>query len=55
MASTTAIPRTNTARAPKPRAKKPAGFHQSWYAIARSSEVAAGEVIGRDFLDGRKK
>jgi nitrite reductase/ring-hydroxylating ferredoxin subunit len=53
MASTTAIPRTHGARTPKTRAKKAAGFHQSWYAIARSDEVRAGEVIGRDFLDGR--
>src|SRR5260370_32620247 len=53
MASTTALPHTNGARATKARDKKPAGFHQSWYAIARSDEVGAGEVIGRDFLDGR--
>jgi len=53
MASTTAIPRAHGARTPKARSKKPAGFHQSWYAIARSAEVGAGEVIGRDFLDGR--
>ena len=53
MASTTAIPRAHRARTPKAREKKPAGFHQSWYAIARSDEVVAGEVIGRDFLDGR--
>ena len=53
MASTTAIPRAHGARTSKTRVKKPAGFHQSWYAIARSDEVRAGEVIGRDFLDGR--
>jgi phenylpropionate dioxygenase-like ring-hydroxylating dioxygenase large terminal subunit len=53
MASTTAIPRTNGARASRTRDKKPPGFHQSWYALARSGEVGAGEVIGRDFLDGR--
>jgi phenylpropionate dioxygenase-like ring-hydroxylating dioxygenase large terminal subunit len=53
MASTTAVPRTQGARAIKPRNKKPAGFHQSWYAIARSDELGASEVIGRDFLDGR--
>lgn len=29
------------------------GFHQSWYAVALSHEVAPGKVIGRDFLDGR--
>ncbi len=28
-------------------------FTQSWYAICLSSEVRPGEVIGRDFLDGR--
>ena len=53
MASTTALPRAHGARTSKSRDKKPAGFHQSWYAIARSDEVGAGEVIGRDFLDGR--
>lgn len=53
MPSTTAIPRADRARASKPRAKSSAGFHQSWYAIARSDEVGAGEVIGRDFLEGR--
>jgi len=53
MASTTALPRAHGARTSKSRDKKPAGFHQSWYAIARSDEVRAGEVIGRDFLDGR--
>jgi nitrite reductase/ring-hydroxylating ferredoxin subunit len=53
MASTTALPRAHGARTSKSRGKKPAGFHQSWYAIARSDEVGAGEVIGRDFLDGR--
>lgn len=36
------------------RARKASeGFHQSWYAIARSEEVAAGQVLGRDFLEGR--
>jgi len=29
------------------------GFHASWYAIARSDEVAPGQVVGRDFLEGR--
>jgi phenylpropionate dioxygenase-like ring-hydroxylating dioxygenase large terminal subunit len=28
-------------------------FTQSWFPICLSSEVAAGEVIGREFLDGR--
>jgi len=31
----------------------PRGFHQSWYAIARADEVAPGQIVGRDFLDGR--
>jgi nitrite reductase/ring-hydroxylating ferredoxin subunit len=53
MTSTTALPRAHGARTAKNRGKTPAGFHQSWYAIARSDEVGAGEVIGRDFLDGR--
>ena len=29
------------------------GFSQSWYPVCLSSEVAAGQVIGLDFLDGR--
>jgi nitrite reductase/ring-hydroxylating ferredoxin subunit len=29
------------------------GFHQCWYAVARSDEVPVGGVIGRDFLEGR--
>ncbi|MGH7778892.1 MAG: aromatic ring-hydroxylating oxygenase subunit alpha [Candidatus Binataceae bacterium] len=33
--------------------KAASGFHQCWYAIAKSSEVAAGQVLGRDFLEGR--
>ena len=28
-------------------------FTQSWFVVAFSSELAAGQVIGRDFLDGR--
>lgn len=28
-------------------------FSQTWFPIALSTEVAAGQVIGRDFLDGR--
>src|SRR5260370_2184021 len=53
MASITAPPRADRSRAASPRAKAAGGFHQSWYAIARASEVGAGEVIGRDFLNGR--
>jgi nitrite reductase/ring-hydroxylating ferredoxin subunit len=30
-----------------------AGFHQSWFPLAVASEVAAGQVIGRDFLGTR--
>ena len=33
--------------------KSSGGFHQSWYAIARSDEVGVGTVLGRDFLEGR--
>jgi phenylpropionate dioxygenase-like ring-hydroxylating dioxygenase large terminal subunit len=29
------------------------GFHASWYAIARADELAPGQVVGRDFLEGR--
>ena len=28
-------------------------FRQSWYPVALSSDVAAGQVVGVDFLDGR--
>lgn len=28
-------------------------FRQTWYAVCKSSDVQAGAVIGRDFLDGR--
>ncbi|MDO8431633.1 MAG: Rieske (2Fe-2S) protein [Candidatus Binatus sp.] len=53
MASTTAVRSKRKARAAKPQNKSGGGFHQSWYAIARSDEVSAGSVIGRDFLEGR--
>ncbi len=29
------------------------GYHQCWYPVAGSDEVKAGEIIGRDFCDGR--
>jgi len=29
------------------------GYDACWYPVARSDEVAAGHVLGRDFLDGR--
>lgn len=29
------------------------GFSQCWYPVALSDEVGSGQVIGRDFLDGR--
>ncbi|HET8969721.1 MAG TPA: Rieske 2Fe-2S domain-containing protein [Candidatus Nanopelagicales bacterium] len=29
------------------------GFSQCWYPVALSSDVAAGELTGREFLDGR--
>ena len=29
------------------------GFSRTWFPICQSGDVAAGEVIGRDFLDGR--
>lgn len=29
------------------------GYDACWYPVARSDEVAAGQVLGRDFLDGR--
>lgn len=30
-----------------------AGYHQNWYAVARSDEVARGQVIGKEFLGGK--
>ena len=53
MASTTAPPRADRKRASTPRAKSSAkssansagGFHQSWYAIARSIERRSGEAL----------
>ena len=45
--------RPNGKPRPSDRRKSQAGFHSSWYAIARSDEVARGQVIGRDFLEGR--
>jgi len=51
--STTALRSPRKTRTTKPQAKSGGGFHQSWYAIARSDEVGAGSVIGRDFLEGR--
>jgi nitrite reductase/ring-hydroxylating ferredoxin subunit len=29
------------------------GFHQSWYAVVKSSDVGSGQVVGRDVLEGR--
>src|SRR5438477_4301216 len=49
--SPSAKPRTSNR---KVRAtKSAAGFHSSWYAIARGDEVAPGQILGRDFLEGR--
>jgi len=42
--------RDATLRLPDPQRD---GYHQSWYPIAMSREVAAGEVIAKEFLDGR--
>ncbi len=53
MASTTALRPPRKAHTAKAQGKSSGGFHQSWYAIARSDEVGAGSVIGRDFLEGR--
>jgi phenylpropionate dioxygenase-like ring-hydroxylating dioxygenase large terminal subunit len=45
--------------APKRRRPQPlppegeGGFSQCWYPVCLASEVASGEVIGADFLDGR--
>lgn len=53
MASTHVLRSARAAKSRHPRGKSAGGFHQTWYAIARSDEVRAGEVIGRDFLEGR--
>lgn len=29
------------------------GYHQCWYAVAMSDEVSIGQVVGKEFLDGR--
>lgn len=29
------------------------GYHQCWYAVAMSDDVAPAQVVGREFLDGR--
>lgn len=29
------------------------GFSRTWFPVCQSDDVAAGEVVGRDFLDGR--
>lgn len=39
-----------TVRLPQPEVD---GYHQCWYAVAMSDEVAAGQVVGKSFLDGR--
>ena len=47
------------ARAPRRRIRNPVppegegGFSQTWFPICHGADVAAGEVIGRGFLDGR--
>ncbi len=51
-AHSSARPRASR-RAEKSASRERPGFHQSWYAIARADEVAAGQAIGRDFLEGR--
>ena len=45
--------RTRLARLSARARNASGGFHQCWYAIARSDEVAAGQVLGRDFLELR--
>jgi nitrite reductase/ring-hydroxylating ferredoxin subunit len=63
--TTTETPRTETPRTETPGTEKSAGgfarlaefgrdgFAQCWYPIALSSDVAPGQVVGADFLDGR--
>ncbi|MBN9427531.1 MAG: Rieske 2Fe-2S domain-containing protein [Burkholderiales bacterium] len=40
-------------RSPIPAEGEDGLFRQSWYPLCLSSEVAAGQVLGCDFLDGR--
>jgi nitrite reductase/ring-hydroxylating ferredoxin subunit len=53
-------PRVESAKPPLRRTYKPVPhegedglFRQTWYAVCKSSDVPAGAVIGRSFLDGR--
>jgi phenylpropionate dioxygenase-like ring-hydroxylating dioxygenase large terminal subunit len=51
---TTTAPRTRAPRRTRLRVEEGVElFDQCWYPIALSSEVGPGEVVGRDFLDGR--
>lgn len=50
MATTTPAEQDGAVALPDPQT---AGYHQCWYAIARSAEVSEGQVVGREFLDGR--
>ena len=62
MAKVTAIRKTENSESSPARGKgyvrMPAEgenglFTQSWFVVAFSSELGPGQVIGRDFLDGR--
>jgi phenylpropionate dioxygenase-like ring-hydroxylating dioxygenase large terminal subunit len=49
MTTDTAAP-TEALKLPDPQRD---GYHQCWYPLALSSEVAQGKVISKEFLDGR--
>ncbi len=46
-------PRRHRRSNPLPHQGEGGLFHQTWYPICLSRDVRAGQVIGRDFLDGR--
>ncbi len=37
----------------KKSAAAPKGYEQTWYALGLSSDLAPGQIIGKDFLDGK--
>jgi len=44
---------TAQARKSAKRKKTTGRFHQCWYAIRASDELTPGNLLGRDFLEGR--
>ncbi len=48
-----AVPRSHLDRRPLRLQGPDVGYHQNWYAVALSDDVAPGRVVGRDLLGGR--